>query len=310
MSNKAKSQLQELKEMLEKSTELKDYDIDENYYLSDYSYNVYPDARTFIDMDGKFYKMFMSGDGHELVGKDDKPCHARAIYSSSMLSYNFFHWIDDGHPLKLNDICYDKVYFEVKMKVLTGSRKPANMDVVLISKDCKSMLCIESKFTEHMEALFADSYGDSGCYYSHNEYAENFIELQDIYNNYYDGIKQNICHLIALSNLKHDENALQWFKKNNPYIEQEVLDKISKDTTIKFINLLYLFDYKNNPTDKYGNSYPDLLEDFKSKLPDKLRMELLKDDRIFNSYYELFDNIKGQMPEGLSKYLGSRYFEK
>ena len=143
-----------------------------------------------------------------------------------------------------------------------------------------------------------------------NEYAENFIELQDIYNNYYDGIKQNICHLIALSNLKHDENALQWFKKNNPYIEQEVLDKISKDTTIKFINLLYLFDYKNNPTDKYGNSYPDLLEDFKSKLPDKLRMELLKDDRIFNSYYELFDNIKGQMPEGLSKYLGSRYFEK
>jgi hypothetical protein len=45
---------------------------------------------------GKFYQMFAAGDGHELEDYTDEQgrfhlAHAKSLYSSSMLAYNFFH---------------------------------------------------------------------------------------------------------------------------------------------------------------------------------------------------------------------------
>jgi hypothetical protein len=61
-----------------------------------------------------FQNMFNDGSGSELHSK------AEAVHSSSMLSYNFFHWIDEEHPFVFEDVIYTKVLFEVKLKTIKG----------------------------------------------------------------------------------------------------------------------------------------------------------------------------------------------
>lgn len=54
---------------------------------------------------------------------------------------DFFGWVNQEHPLTLNDLTYDKVYFDIKFPVFAKTtdgqpcNQPANMDVVLISDD-------------------------------------------------------------------------------------------------------------------------------------------------------------------------------
>ena len=209
-------------------------------YFPSVESNVFGAAREAIKKGGKFYQMFAAGDGHELEDYTDEQgrfhlAHAKSLYSSSMLAYNFFHWICPEHPLTLNGIVFDKVYFEVKFPVLAknadGSRnnRPSNMDVVLISNDCATMLCIESKYTEHTHnqaAKFSDAYFKPACYYQGNPYRTSFVQMALHYNEknngYYAGIKQNISHFIGLTNIMYDADAMAWFKANNPFIEPEV----------------------------------------------------------------------------------------
>ena len=96
-------------------------------------------------MPENFRKMFLNGSGNELTGK------ACAVYSSSILSYNFFHQISEDNSLYLDGHKYTKVYFEVQLPTLQGST-PANMDVVLEETHQggkRTLMFIESKFTEH-----------------------------------------------------------------------------------------------------------------------------------------------------------------
>ena len=247
-------------------------------YLPTYEENVFKGGREGITK-GKFHDMFMAGDGHELEDYVDENgvfhlAHAKAIHSSSMLAYNFFHWVSPEHPFRWEEIEFDKVYFEVKFPIMTKPtegrpvNRPANMDVVLISKGCKYMLCIESKYTEHTKpsnAEFADAYFDSSCYYAGNPYIASFIKMAKHYNGkndgYYAGIKQAISHLIGLTNIRYDADALAWFKANNPFIEPEVLAKIDANTQTIFTNLLY---YNIEMEDKIYDdkeSYPSLLRE-------------------------------------------------
>ena len=297
-------------------------------HLATYAENVYVGGRKALT-EGKFHDMFLAGDGHELEDYTDENgklriAHARSIYSSSMLAYNFFHWVSPERPLTLNGITYDKVYFEVKFPIFTKAtegrpiNRLSNMDIVLISEDCLTMLCIESKYTEHSHhqtAIFSDAYITPSCYYKGNPYRATFLRLAMCYNEksngYFAGIKQNISHLIGITNVMHDDKALAWFKANNPYIEPEVLAQISQNTEFVFTNLLYcrpeevddFFGDLNTEEHPYPYLLAELLfDDLQKDLDEPLLLS-----SFIKTYPELFAEVQSQMAKPLADYLDNRY---
>ena len=240
------------------------------------------------------------------------------------IARDFFGWISAEHPLTLNGLTYDKVYFGIKFPVFAKTtdgqpyNQPANMDVVLISDDCLAMQCITSCHTEHTHhqaAIFKDAYFKPSCYYKDNPYRTSFIKYALRYNEkkngYFAGIKQNISHIIGITNILHDADALAWFKANNPFIEPEVLAQINQNTEIIFTNLLYYCPEIG--TDIYGDihaeekTYPYLLAEFLfDHLQNNLDEPLLL-SRFITTYPELFAEIQSQMPNGLAEYLDNKY---
>ena len=240
------------------------------------------------------------------------------------IARDFFGWISAEHPLTLNGLTYDKVYFGIKFPVFAKTtdgqpyNQPANMDVVLISDDCLAMQCITSCHTEHMHkqaANFADAYFKPSCYYKGNPYRASFLRQALRYNEqangFFAGVQQNISLLLGITNIMHDESALAWFKANNPFIESEVLAQINQDTEIIFSNLLYYCPEIG--TNIYGDihaeekSYPYLLGEL---LFDHLQCALdepLLLSRFITTYPELFAEIQSQMPNGLAEYLDNKY---
>ena len=240
------------------------------------------------------------------------------------IARDFFEWVSAERPITLNGSSYDRVYFDVKFPVFAKTtdgqpyNQPANMDVVLISDDCLAMQCITSCHTEHMHkqaANFADAYFKPSCYYKDNPYRTPFIKWALRYNEkkngYFAGIKQNISHIIGITNILHDADALAWFKANNPFIESEVLAQINQNTEIIFTNLLYYCPEMG--TDIYGDihaeekTYPYLLAEFLfDHLQNNLDEPLLL-SRFITTYPELFAEIQSQMPNGLAEYLDNKY---
>lgn len=240
------------------------------------------------------------------------------------IARDFFGWISAEHPLTLNGLTYDKVYFGIKFPVFAKTtdgqpyNQPANMDVVLISDDCLAMQCITSCHTEHMHkqaANFADAYFKPSCYYKGNPYRASFLRQALRYNEqangFFAGVQQNISLLVGITNIMHDESALAWFKANNPFIELEVLAQINQNTEIIFTNLLYYCPEIG--TNIYGDihaeekSYPYLLGEL---LFDHLQCALdepLLLSRFITTYPELFAEIQSQMPNGLAEYLDNKY---
>jgi hypothetical protein len=240
------------------------------------------------------------------------------------IARDFFGWISAEHPLTLNGLTYDKVYFGIKFPVFAKTtdgqpyNQPANMDVVLISDDCLAMQCITSCHTEHMHkqaANFADAYFKPSCYYKGNPYRASFLRQALRYNEqangFFAGVQQNISLLLGITNIMHDESALAWFKANNPFIEPEVLAQINQNTEIIFTNLLYYCPEIG--TDIYGDihaeekTYPYLLAEFLfDHLQNNLDEPLLL-SRFITTYPELFAEIQSQMPNGLAEYLDNKY---
>jgi len=306
-----------------------------NNYFKSFEYNIFRGT-----MPDRFGRMYMNGDGFELVGK------ACAIHSSSMLAYNFFHWIDENHPLKIDHYEFSKVYFEVHLPVLKNRNNAmANMDVVLEGIDNdnnRTLLFIESKFTEHFEnskgeitKMTKNSYSTK-CYYPYNnDYSNDYRrfnawqqliqylakkEKEDV--GYYDGIKQEICHLIALTNLKNDPVALDVYK--NYYEDDadfEIHPKITgDDETFLFYNILFDpkkeyedADYYGNYEKLYNNDLMKELEDLKNKPVDLKNKpvdltEGIKEMKIM-SYREMYNYMVGTMDKNLKDYLDKRYMQ-
>ena len=253
--------------------------------------------------------------------------HLQKVFSfpkEEDIARDFFGWISAEHPLTLNGLTYDKVYFGIKFPVFAKTtdgqpyNQPANMDVVLISDDCLAMQCITSCHTEHMHkqaANFADAYFKPSCYYKGNPYRASFLRQALRYNEqangFFAGVQQNISLLLGITNIMHDESALAWFKANNPFIELEVLAQINQNTEIIFTNLLYYCPEIG--TNIYGDihaeekSYPYLLGEL---LFDHLQCALdepLLLSRFITTYPELFAEIQSQMPNGLAEYLDNKY---
>ena len=204
--------------------------VDGQGYFPSYLNNVYNHS-----MKPEHQAMFNHGSGSELESK------AAAVHSSSMLSYNFFSWIDEQHPFEWDGVCYTKVYFEVQLRTLSCRSNPANMDVVLEGSlyGKRVLLFIESKFLEYMshgKAELSDSYLNPDKYYVDRSWNSVAYEVR-VYGRqsgrYNEGIKQSFCHLAAMDAL-HSEKALAWFNKNN-VLQIDNLD----DVEIRFMNAIF-----------------------------------------------------------------------
>lgn len=196
-------------EALRKARNISQESVDDKYYLKSYKDNIYGEMPVF------FYEMFWQGYGSELKpGRGGEKPKAAALHSSSMLAYNFFHWISEETPLTYEGVIYDKVVFEEKLRVLKGNNM-ANMDIVLVSKDNNTVLFLESKFTEHLEMLFTRTYHNPTNYLSQGETWSSVIRTFNLRSHYYAGIKQIMCHLMGINNLAINQDALNWFNKNS-----------------------------------------------------------------------------------------------
>ena len=279
--------------------------IDESHFY-DFRQNIFGK-----EMDERFEKMFLEGDGNELVSK------ACAVHSSSMLGYNFFHWISKDNPLtfrfpsedntkKENEIKYTSVLFEVKIRVLKGRARPANMDIVLTNEN-KDVLFIESKFLEylvHQDFSISESYNRNSSYYCSGEQWVDFINefIKLLKNNkerhYWDGIKQEICHMIGLNN---------WAKQvdiEKPIIMNDKIPSFDKANDIHFINLVFEPNTKYQEEHKaftdYKKRYEYLQGLEKEFFPRKIKMH-------FMSYSEIWPYIQAGICPKLEDYLRNRY---
>lgn len=226
------------KEALQKARKIK---VDNKFYAESYLSNIYNTR-----MSEKHIRMFCKGEGKELLPKNGEKEKAACIYSSSMLSYNFFSWIDQGHTLEYDGIIYDKVIFEEQFRVLKSRNNKANIDVVLISKDNKTILLLESKFTEHLKLgpiKISDTYDIEQSYF---DGGEKWVEIVRALRNsmsmneqaYYEGLKQVVCHLIGISSTILNEHAKNWFN-NNSWMHHIEDINITDNTTIIFKSIVF-----------------------------------------------------------------------
>lgn len=295
---------------------------DEKGYLPSYLDGIFPEAREAMLPDGKFYRMFDAGNGSELksstVAGKKIPPKASAVHSSSMLAYNFFHWISPEHPFHFSDgNTYDKVYFEVKMPVLKSHpNSPANVDVVLVSDDCHSVLCFESKlseYTKHGDAEFKPAYTERKNYYN-NHFEDSFIDyikkFQNVDHAYNEGIVQIVKHLIAITNLHQSNYAMTDMLALNDFIEPDVARKMQEaPLNIKFANIIYILGAEPGVVPSSQTmSYLKLLAQFRAtaNIDDMIWQYFVMPNYAYN-YNDMFAIMRSQMPEGLADYLEARY---
>lgn len=266
------------------------------FYFYDFRHNIFGGQ-----MDPKFEKMFLAGGGVELASK------ACAPHSSSMLGYNFFHWINEKYPLTIDfnstdKNTYSEVLFEVKIPVLKKSPHPAYMDVVL--RNTKGdWLFIESKFLEYCECEkfdISDTYKEKPMsYYCKGDEWTKFISKYDTSkkSQYWPGIKQEICHLIGLTN---------WLEGKTKILENDLGRETHCD--IRFINLVFEpnedksdYEFFKNYKERYADLHRELANE--GLIPDRLKME-------FMTYSQLWENLKqSTLPDGLEKYLYEHYMQ-
>ena len=262
-------------------------------HFYDFRQNIFPE-----EMEDRFKKMFLAGDGNELVSK------ACAVNSSSMLGYNFFHWIKEETPMAIDGIIYDTVLFEVKIPVLKGTT-PANMDIVL-KNGSGDYLFIESKFLEYLNSnsfKISDTYKNKADkYYYAGDRWTRFISEYDVHmkEQYWDGIKQEICHMIGLTNWLNHETVVGNCDHYEPYTDRG---------NISFINLVFEpnQDYKieHERFNSYKARYEELHNALKdnSLIPDKLKIG-------FKTYSDLWrDLTSSNIPVGLKEYLYEHYMK-
>lgn len=300
-----------------------------DYYLKD------ADLNTLNGIQECYRAMFDNGNGGELVEKNGEPAKSAAIHSSSMLAYNFFSWINESNPFLFEGVKYDKVVFEEQLRVLEfgtsdsihfpKSNAKANIDVVLAGTNAQgrpSLLFIESKFTEHLSNARADlnkmvlSYSTPKCYF---EYGEEWASLVKTWkdrailpspNGYYNGIKQDICHLVAISNLMNGHTR-EWFNtvgatsKKGSWLKNRYNLSITGDEEIKFRNVIFSPSsrYKADVRDvsNYRSLYAVFEQEVKSIIPSSLEIGLITYSNIWKEMKQCIQE------ERLKKYLEERY---
>lgn len=270
-----------------------------NYYLTSYNENIFKGV-----MPTRFQIMFMRGSGSELED------HAKAIFSSSMLAYNCFHWIDKNHPFEYEDVKYTEVYFETQLWTLKSSKhSPANMDVVLLGKKDKEthVLFIESKLTEFFENKdynLPESYCKCSSFFEKEselkEFVENVSDNVSSRSGYLEGVKQGVTHIFGILNVLNNDAAFDFFKTQIKYHKYSSIISESKDNLkTHFVNLL--FDSHGDDNYKqYKKLYEETVIESSHNLIDEVKVVC---------YSELWNAMKGQIDEDLRSYLWQRYMQ-
>ncbi len=307
MTNKEKEIRDKVRKELLKAKEkdFKEYSSKYWWYVSDLKDNL-------IDgyMPVNHKKMFRNGSGSEL---DDKvtPAKAKAIDSSSMLAYNFFRHIGKECPVEIEGIKYNKAYFEVQLRTLNTRGNPANMDVVLVSEDNKTVLFIESKFLEYLESSseeLSPSYTTNDAFYYVDSEKDSLLKMAQGFTNkrghYNYGIKQNICHLIGISNLKCSKDAREWFKKK--YGDSREICQILEAEEYRFINII--FRPKNDEALELCNKYIKDLVEFGGSLLEAIKK--YTEPKFIMDYSELYKILlSSNLDESVKMELKKRYID-
>jgi len=186
-------------------------------------------------------------------GNGDERKKILTLHSSSRLALLTFYNVDDDHVLTLNiedkDIDFNLSTFEFKNPVIGY---PSNMDVVLVSTDRKTVLFLESKFSEYYMSV-AVSGAPISVQYAMNEYSKFFYEKDwlesvgigttyesddkaqkefslftlDESVNYLDGFKQMISHYVGIRRrIKERRHIASDLKPKNKEISDIILEAV------------------------------------------------------------------------------------
>lgn len=248
--------------------EAREIKCDETGYANSYFDNIFQNK-----MDEKHIRMFCRGEGKELFPKDGEKEKAASIYSSSMLAYNFFSWIDKKHPFCYDGKTYNKVFFEEQFRVLKNRNNKANLDVVLVSDDSHTIMLLESKFSEHLrtgKVDIKDAYYESNSYFCNGEnWVSVFEDLRNLMANnknvYCEGLKQVACHLIGISSAILDDKARRWFNDNSWMHRLENIE-LKKEYNTRFIFKSIVFHPKTKEEGAASQDYEELNKEFVGRI--------------------------------------------
>ncbi len=238
----------------------------------------------------------------DLEGKFDEATHGAGkeinrictLISSSLCAFLHFSNVSESNPITINEIEYNEVHFEVKNKVITNS---SNMDVVLISKDenkdIKTILFLESKFSEYLDlsedkkdisSKYDDEYRKFGLFKKYYDFDYDFdknkwvLKGNDNREAFFEGVKQMISHYIGVENFIND--GYESIKKINQ-------DKLKPDCQVLLGEILFSAwpdEYKN-----YEEEYKKIYEVLNSRENPKENLIVLKN---LLTYKELFEDNK------------------
>ena len=276
-------------------------------YFDSYTFNV---CGVIDDQD---LKAFESADGNEFKTRG-KAC---AAYSSSMFAYNFFSWIGERTPCWIDGIEYNERFFEVRIPCLKLNVSRANMDVVLVSNDRKHILFVESKLTEHLSCASSDmrsmldkSYNNQNEYYVNGKRWKAIVNTwsnragkSDPCSGYFDGIKQEICHRIAIDNLRSYNIVRERFEKLNGGERCELLiDAVKKGAKLSFAALVFEPSKEYKKEHRAFEAYAKIHEEFSKSANDA-------NDCGIKTYTELWNDkdFMTNMPDSRKEYLKERY---
>ena len=216
------------------------------------------------------------------------------LHSSSLCAFLHFYKVDEK-PIKINDIVYDEVYFEIQNKVFEN-HNPSNVDVTLISNQNKEILFLEAKFSEYLSIV--DSYAISKEYkkiYEELHITDEYdmIEKNDklilISNNhkkhYIGGIKQMISHYIGI----------KYFIKNKKSYDERIM--LKADFNVKLGTILFDGWKDEEYLKDYAKEYKKLIYHFNNDENKPNNLKIL--DSIL-TYQEVFK--KYNLDEKVKKY--------
>jgi hypothetical protein len=229
--------------------------------------------------------------------------------------------VDDKHiltlPLEGKNIAFSFSAFEFKNPVIGY---PSNMDVVLVSKDRKTVLFLESKFSEYY--VNAGVYGTPiSVQYETNKYSKDFYEENWLKSigigkkyirnkktgkeeiqlstteeslNYLDGFKQMISHYVGIRRrIKEHEHIASDLEPKNKETADLILEALKNPESKVYLGEI-LYDKFYSPEDSNNQPNPQtVLENYSklySHLADKMN-EIIKEDGLADKFVVLKDEI-------------------
>ena len=241
-------------------------------YKDTYSKNSFCFVKDQVNKQDVVSKLFLDGKLDDNIKLDSR---INTVHSSALLALLFFYNVSKDNPIKINNVTYTKSYFEVGNKVFDN---PSKVDVALVSKDNKTVLYLESKFTEYLSGKKSGAiklnYKDF-LYKVFETYSDNSLtsgqirdnktgKIEDVLyihgNPYGEGVKQMIAHFIGICKGGTDNNPLNGIIKNAVHIYLgEILFDFNSDE----------ISHAKTRLDSYTKQYNKLQKRLNKLLPQK-----------------------------------------